>query len=99
MGSNHQTVTSVRPRLSYKEQLICKMGANQSSGTDEKQNNTETANFDFRYNPDVRIKSTYCGQQEEVTGSSYNNQPSIFCENTSSYWEQSSCHGTSLTNI
>ena len=102
MSSNHQTVTSVRPRLSYEEQLICKMGANQSSGFDEKQNNTETANFDFRYNYDVRRKSTYCGQQEEVTGSSNKNQSNTFWENSSSYWDRSwssSCQRTRLTTM
>merc|ERR1712044_123687 len=97
----------VRPRLSYKEQLICKMGANQSSGSEENRNRnrkpkTETANFDFRYNYDVRRKSTYCGQQEEVTGSSNNNQQYTFWENSSSYWDRSwpsSCERTRLTTM
>ena len=102
MVSNHQTVISVTLRQSYKEQIICKMGANQSSGSNAKQNIIETANFDFRYSDDVRRKPTYYGQPEEVTSSFNNNEPSKFWEKSSSYWDQSwpsSCQGTSLTNI
>ena len=60
------------------------MGSNQNSGSDEKQNNTETVNFNFRYNNDnhdIRRKPTYYGLQEEVTASSDNNRPNTLWEN------------------